>query len=134
MKETLCSVVRALPVGSHINVADNSGARRLRIIGVRNYKGVKSRRAAAAIADIVIGVVEVGKPDMKQTMVNAVIIRSTQPYGRPDGTKIRFHDNACILLKDLDEYAPKGTMIKGPVAREVIRRFPPIAKIASVVV
>jgi len=134
MKAVKVSRSRPLPIGARINVADNSGARRLRIIGVKNYKGVKKRLSSAGVADLVIGVVEVGKPELRKKIVPAVIVRTAKEFRRANGTRVKFFDNACVILKELNEYSTKGTMVKGPVAKEAVKRFPSIGKIASVVV
>ncbi|MDD5417952.1 MAG: uL14 family ribosomal protein [Candidatus Nanoarchaeia archaeon] len=134
MKAVSVSRARPLPIGARITVTDNSGGRILRIIGVKNYKGVSRRLSAAGIADIVIGVVEVGKPELRKTVVPAVIVRTAKEFRRADGTRIKFQDNACVILKELDEFTTKGTMVKGPIAKEAVKRFASIGKIASVVV
>jgi large subunit ribosomal protein L14 len=63
----------------------------------------------------------------------AVIIRQKKAYRRKDGMRIKFEDNACVILKS-EEGDPKGTVVKGPVAREIVERFPKIGKISSIVV
>ena len=70
---------------------------------------------------------------MRKTVVPAVIVRQKKEYRRPDGTRIKFEDNAAVVLKD-DKGNPKGTLIKGPIAKEVVERWPAIAKIAKIVV
>jgi large subunit ribosomal protein L14 len=125
---------RTLPVGAKLVVADNSGARIIEIIGVLNYKGVKNRLAKAGIADVVVAAVKSGNPDMKHKVVHAVVIRQRGEIKRYDGTRVRFEDNAAAVLKDAKAGDPKGTVVKGPVAREVIERFPTMGKVVSVVV
>ncbi len=65
-------------------------------------------------------------------MFNAVIIRQKKEYRRLTGERISFSDNAIVILKD--EKEPKGTQIKGAIAREVAERWPTVAKIASIIV
>jgi large subunit ribosomal protein L14 len=65
--------------------------------------------------------------------VFAVIVRQKQAYRRPDGTRIKFEDNAAVVLKD-DKGNPKGTLFKGPIAKEACERWPAIAKLAAIIV
>lgn len=134
MKAVKSKITKTLQVGSELIVADNSGARRVRIIAVKGYKGVKRRRGKAGVADVVICTVKDGPPDVKHKVFPFVIIRQRKEYRRPNGVRIKFEDNAAIMLKDVKNFEPKGTVIKGPVAREVIERFPKISRIASMVV
>ena len=134
MKRTKARVTRGLPTGAVLDVADNSGARKLRLISVKGYKGVKARYAKAGVGDVISASVVEGAPDLKHKVVPAVIIRQKQHYRRKTGERMSFFDNAAILLKDVKDFEPKGTTIKGPVAREVIERFPHIGRIASTVV
>ena len=134
MRAIKAKISRSLPIGSRVNVKDNSGARIISIISVRGYKTRTRKLAAAGVADLVMASVKVGKPEVKKQVVPAVIIRQKQAYTRPDGTKIKFEDNAAVLLKDVKLGLPKGTAIKGPIAREVAIRWPQIAKIANMVI
>jgi large subunit ribosomal protein L14 len=77
--------------------------------------------------------VKAGKPDMKHKVVPAVVIRQKQELTRPDGTKVMFEDNAAIILKDVRLGLPKGSLIKGPMAKEAAIRWSQVAKIASMV-
>ena len=134
MRAIKAKISRSLPIGSRVNVKDNSGARIISIISVRGYKTRTRKLSAAGVADLVMASVKVGKPEVKKQVVPAVIIRQKQAYTRPDGTKIKFEDNAAVLLKDVKLGLPKGTAIKGPIAREVAIRWPQIAKIANMVI
>jgi large subunit ribosomal protein L14 len=116
-----------------LDVVDNSGAKQIKIIGVRKYRGVKKRLASAGVADIVVGTVKAGKPDMRKKVVLATIIRQKKEYRRPDGTRIKFEDNAAVIVTDTMG-TPKGSRIKGAVAREVVERFPAIGKLSNVIV
>src|SRR3989344_8757390 len=109
---------RGLNIGSNVIAADNSGARIVRITGVRGGKTTKARQQYAKLGDWVKVSVRAGKPDMKGQVFDAVIIRVKKPYRRVTGERVAFEDNAVALLKD-DKGNPKGTQIKGPVAREV---------------
>ena len=134
MKALKSKVTKALQIGSDLIVADNSGAKRIRIIAVKRYKGLKKRRGKAGIGDIVICTVKDGPPDVKHKVFPFIIIRQVKEYKRQGGMRIKFEDNAAIMLKDLKNKEPKGTVIKGPVAKEVVERFPHVSRISSIVV
>ena len=70
---------------------------------------------------------------MRKQVVFAVIVRQKKEYRRADGMRIKFEDNAAIILKD-DKRTPKGTIFKGPIAKEACERWPGIAKVARIVV
>ncbi len=123
---------RGLNIGSLVVAADNSGARLVRIVGVKHGKTKKKRQQYAKIADWVKVSVRAGKPDMKGEVFDAVVIRQKKPYRRFTGERVCFEDNAVALLKD-EKGNPKGTQIKGPVAREVHERWQSVAKIAQYV-
>ena len=133
MKAVKARVTRGLPHTANVIACDNSGARILRIISVKNAKTVKGRKPSAGIGDYVMCSVVEGRPDMRKTVVPAVIVRQRMPYRRRDGMRVRFEDNAAVVLKD-EMGNPKGTMIKGPIAKEAIERFSPLGKISSIVV
>jgi len=76
--------------------------------------------------------VKKGAPDMKGKVFDAVLVRQKKAYRRLTGERIAFEDNAVALLKD-DKGNPKGTQIKGPIAREVLERWSAIAKLASAI-
>jgi large subunit ribosomal protein L14 len=132
MKPIKARATRALPNGSWVDVVDNSGAKVLKITSVHRHKTVKGRNPEAAIGDIVSGSVKSGKPEMRKTVVYAVIVRQKKEFRRLDGTRVKFEDNAAVILKDKDGN-PKGTMIKGPIAKEIAERWPMVAKLASVI-
>lgn len=121
-----------LTIGSMINCADNTGARRLKIVQMVGYKGRRRRLPSIGIGDLVIASCREGTPEMRRQLFNAVIIRQKRPYRRIDGTRIQFEDNAAVIL------TPEGTMrgsdIKGPAAREAVNRWPRIGNIARMVV
>lgn len=121
-----------LNLGARAIAADNSGAKIVRIVGVKKGKGTKGRQMAAKISDWVKVSVKKGVPDMKGKVFDAIIIRQRKPYRRLTGERIAFEDNAVVILKD-DKGNPKGTQIKGPIAREVMERWVSVAKLASVV-
>ena len=100
---------------SRLKVADNSGAREILVIRVLGGSKVKSGN----IGDVVVGTVKKAIPNSntpKGKVVKAVIVRTVQGVARPDGSHIKFDDNACVLIKD--DKSPVGTRVLGPVARE----------------
>ncbi len=126
------SPVRALPVGARLRCADNTGARELQIINVMGYKGRRARMGKAGVGDRVVASVKKGTPELRSQLVQAIIIRQTKEYRRNDGIHVKFDDNAAVLITP--EAAPRGSDIKGPMAREAAERWPRVAGIASVVV
>ena len=133
MKAVKASIVRAIPVGARIDACDNSGAKRLKIFGVKRMKTTKGQSAAAGVGDMVMASVIKGKPDIRKQVVIAIIVRQRKEYRRANGERIKFEDNAAIVLKD-DKGNPKGTIFKGPIAKEAAFRWPAIAKMASIIV
>jgi len=125
-------VPRCLPTGARLVCADNTGARELEIIAVKGYKGVRRRYPAAGVGDIVVVTVKKGTPDIRKQVHYAVIIRQRKEYRRPDGTRVKFEDNAAVITDDKGN--PKGSEIRGPVAREAAERFPKIGSLASIIV
>ncbi len=121
-----------LQVGSYVKVADNSGAKEVQIIGVPGYKGRLRRIPPAGIGDLVVVTVKKGTPEMRKQVVKAVIVRQRRPYRRPDGTWVAFEDNAVVIVTP--EGNPKGSEIRGPIAREAAERWPQIANIATIIV
>ena len=112
--------------------SDNSGSKIVRLVSVKKSKAKKAKQTAAKIADWVKVSVRKGIPDMKGKVFDAVIIRQKKPYRRLNGERVAFEDNAVAILKD-EKGNPKGTQIKGPVAREVQERWASVAKIAQFV-
>ncbi len=134
MKAIKRSGSRGLPIGAYVDVVDNSGARQIKIISVKGFKTVKRQLEMAGVGDLVTGNVVKGKPDMKHTVVKAVVVRQKQEYKRPDGTTIKFESNGAVVLKDEKSASPKGTLIKGAIGKEVGERFPAVARIANIIV
>lgn len=132
MKAINAKVTRGLNIGSYVLAADNSGARIVKITSVVHGKSKKGRQQYAKVADWVKVSVRAGKPDMKGVVFDAVVIRQKKAYKRKTGERVAFEDNAVALLKD-DKGNPKGTQVKGPVAREVQERWQSVAKIAQYV-
>ena len=132
MKPVKARIVKSLNHGSLIPACDNSGAKITRIISVRGAKTVKGRAPAAGVGDMVSVSIIKGKPDMRKQVMWAIVVRQKKEYRRLDGTRVKFADNAVVVLKD-KQGNPKGTMIKGPIAKEAAERWPGISKIASVI-
>jgi len=132
MKAITARATRGLQIGSNVIASDNSGARIVRITGVIHGKTKRGRHQYAKISDHVKVSVRIGKPEMKGQLFDAVVIRQRKPYKRNTGERVCFEDNAVALLKD-DKGNPKGTQVKGPVAREVQERWGQVAKIAQFV-
>ncbi len=133
MKAVNSRLTKGLNVSSVVDVCDNSGAKKVKIFGVKKSKTVKGRLPAARVSDMVIVAVKKGKPDVRKKVFNAIVVRQKKEWRRADGTRIKFEDNAVVLLKD-DAGNPKGTMFKGPIAKEVCERWPAISKLARIVV
>lgn len=132
MKSISARITGALQAGSGILCADNSGADMIEMISLKGYHGVKRRRGTAGVGDVIVAAVKKGDPKMRHEVVEAVIIRQRMAYRRRNGLRIRFEDNAAVLVNERGE--PRGTRLKGPLAREVVERFSAIGKIASIVV
>jgi len=133
MKAVKSNVVRALPLEAYVIACDNSGAKVLKILAVKGHKTVKGRVPSAGVGDFVVATVKKGVPDMRKTVVPAIIVRQKKEYRRADGTRIKFEDNAAVVLKD-EKGNPKGTIYKGPIAKEAADRWPAVAKVASMIV
>lgn len=132
MKAISANKSRGLNIGSIVIAADNSGARVVKIVSVKKGKTRKGRQGYAGIADWVKVSVRKGNPEIKGNVFDAIVVRIKKPYKRNTGERIAFTDNAVALLKD-EKGNPKGTQIKGPVAREVSERWPQVSKIAQFV-
>lgn len=99
-------------------VADNTGAKKLQMIGMPK----KGNRKIATVGQMITGVVKQAMPHgqiKKSEVVHAVIVRTRKEKGRKDGTYIRFDENACVILQGKDSKDPKGTRVFGPIAKEV---------------
>ncbi|MBM4462227.1 MAG: 50S ribosomal protein L14 [Chloroflexi bacterium] len=104
---------------TRLRVADNSGARFIMCINVPGG----TRRRYARIGDVIVASVKQAVPRgmvKKGEVVRAVVVRTARAYRRPDGSYIRFDDNAAVILTDQNN--PRGTRIFGPVARELRER------------
>ena len=112
---------------SRLTVADNSGARE--VLCIRVLGGTKKRYAR--VGDKIVVAVKNAIPNgevKKGSVSKAVVVRVSKEYRRPDGSYIRFDDNACVLLNNAGEM--RGTRIFGPVARDVREGYPTIVSLA----
>jgi large subunit ribosomal protein L14 len=101
---------------TRLKVADNTGARSIQCIRVMG----RSLKTTAGVGDVIVASVKQALPNSgvkKGEVVRAVVVRTTKEYGRPDGSHIRFDENAAVLLNA--QGSPRGTRIFGPVAREL---------------
>ena len=132
MKGLTAKIPRALQTGSKMVCADNTGARVVQLVSVFGYHGVKNRQPKMGIGDLATVSVKKGTPDMKRKLVRAVVVRQKKEFRRPNGLRVTFEENAMILLNENGD--PRGTDIKGPVAREVAERFPKVGSMATIII
>ncbi|MGB9707433.1 MAG: 50S ribosomal protein L14 [Microgenomates group bacterium] len=107
-----------LQLRSILNVADNTGAKKVMMIGLPK----SGNRLKAHIGDVIRVVVKEAIPFAqvkKGEKHYAVIVRTKKEYRRKDGSYIRFDDNACVLVNSLTDKNPKGTRVFGPIAKEI---------------
>jgi large subunit ribosomal protein L14 len=132
MKAVSTRITKALPVGAELVCADNTGAKVIQIISVRGFKGKRRTKPTAGVASMISVRVLKGDEKVRNEVHKAVIIRQRREYRRADGSRISFEDNAAVLVNDKGE--ARGSLVKGPVAREAVERFSTIGKIANQVV
>lgn len=132
MKGFATRVTGGLTIGSVVKVDDNSGAKFLRIISKEGYGGRRGRIPSIGIGDVFKGSVIQGKVEMRKKVVRAVVIRQRKEYRRFTGERVKFEDNAAVLITEKNE--PLASEIKGVVAKEVAERFPKVATIAKNVI
>ncbi len=114
-----------------LNVADNSGARKIGCIKVIGG----SRRQYARVGDIIIASVKEANPKgavKKGEVVRAVVVRTAKEFGRPDGSYVKFDRNAAVIVDNDNQ--PRGTRIFGPVSRELRKNFTKIVSLAPEVI
>ena len=120
-----------IQVETMLNVADNSGARKIMCIKVLGG----SRRRYARVGDIIVASVKEANPRgtvKKGEVIRAVVVRTSKEFGRPDGSYTRFDKNAAVIIDDQNQ--PRGTRIFGPVARELRKNFTRIISLAPEVI
>ena len=101
---------------TRLKVADNSGAKTISCIGIPGGTG----KQYAWLGDVIVASVKEASPASavkKGEVVKAVVVRTSKPHGRNDGSRIKFDDNAAVIIND--EKMPRGTRIFGPIAREL---------------
>ncbi|MBI4340940.1 MAG: 50S ribosomal protein L14 [Candidatus Omnitrophica bacterium] len=121
-----------IQVRTHLDVADNSGVKKVWAIGVIG----RSNKPKAAIGDVITAHIREADPDAlakKGEVVRCVVVRTAAPIKRPDGTTLKFDSNAVVLIDAQNN--PRGTRVFGPVARELReKRFMKIISLAPEVV
>ncbi|MHA1719349.1 MAG: 50S ribosomal protein L14 [Promethearchaeota archaeon] len=126
------SITKGLNTESIIKITDNSGAKLAKIIAVLGRKTRLNRYPNACVGDMVVVSIKKGNPDLRRKILKAVIVRQKQTIRRIDGTRIKFEDNAGVLVTDDGD--PKASQINGPIAREAAELFPRISNVASLII
>ena len=133
MKAISAKVTKTLVRGSRIDVCDNSGAKRVFLVSVKGSKTRKGRYPTAGVGDLLKVSVIQGNQDIRKQLVSAILVRQRKEYRRPDGTRVKFEDNAVIICKD-EKGNPKGTVFKGPIAKEAAERWTAVGKVAKIII
>jgi large subunit ribosomal protein L14 len=118
--------------GTQMFITDNSGAKIAQIINVDHAKTRLRRLPQATVGSVCSVTIKKGRPDLRGTIMKAVVVRQKMIYRRIDGTRLCFEDNAGVLITK--EGDPKGTEIRGPIAREAAELFPRLASISSLII
>jgi large subunit ribosomal protein L14 len=132
MATGMAAPARALPIGARLVCVDNTGAKEVQILSVVGLKGTRRRLVSAGVGDQVVVSVKKGTPELRKQILRAVVVRQKKPYRRSDGLRIKFEDNAAALIAP--DGSPKGSEIRGPIAKEAAERWPKLAGIATMVV
>jgi large subunit ribosomal protein L14 len=134
MKGIGSNIMKTLVPGAVITCADNSGAYTFRMIHLigKGGGGRHGKLAAAGIGDIISASVRKGTSAYLKKPVRVVIIRQKASIRRANGMRIKFEDNAGIMVNE--ENLPVGTEVKGAMAREVVERFVKVAGVAARIV
>jgi len=125
-------ITKGLNTETVIKITDNSGAKLAKIIAVLGRTTRLDRYPNACVGDMVVVSIKKGNPDLRRKILKAVIVRQKQTIRRIDVTRIKFEDNAGVLVTDDGD--PKATRINGPIAREVAELFPRISNVASLII
>ncbi len=115
-----------------IKITDNSGAKVAKVISVIGLVTRLNRYPYATVGDMVVVSIKKGNPELRKKVMKAIIVCQRQIIHRVDGTRVKFEDNAGVLVTD--EGDPKGSIIHGPVAREAAELYPRISNISSQIV
>ena len=129
---SLPKLSKGVTVGTRLTCADNTGAKVVEIIAVKGFKGRLNRYPSASVGDMVIVSVKKGTPQMRRQVLPAIVIRQRKMYRRPNGLWVQFEDNAAVIASP--EGSPRGSEIRGPVAKEAAERWPRVAHAASTIV
>ncbi|MCX8158568.1 MAG: uL14 family ribosomal protein [Candidatus Diapherotrites archaeon] len=132
MKAISARPVLVLEKKARLVEADNYGGKEVEIISVLKHRTRKRGRQKAGIASLVVVVIKKGKPEVRKKVEKAVVVRTKKEYRRSSGIRIKFEDNAVVIVDD--KGVPKGSEIKGVIAKEVGERWPKVAGIAPMVV
>ena len=132
MKAITSNVSKSLPIGARLKCIDNTGAREVEIISVKGFKGVRRRLASAGVGDMVVISVKKGTADMRREVTTAVVVRQKKEYRRADGLRVKFEDNAAVIITE--DGVLKGSEIRGPIAQEAADLWPAIGSAASIIV
>ncbi|MFX1338218.1 MAG: 50S ribosomal protein L14 [Promethearchaeota archaeon] len=118
--------------GSRVLITDNSGAKIAQIINVDHSKTRLRRLPKASVGDVCTVTIKKGRPELRGNILKCVIVRQKMIFRRKDGTRLCFEDNAGVLVSK--EGDPRGTEIRGPIAREAAEQFPRLASISSLII
>ncbi|MHA1805596.1 MAG: 50S ribosomal protein L14 [Promethearchaeota archaeon] len=118
--------------GTRLLITDNSGAKIAEIINVDHGKTRQRRLPKATVGSVCTVTVKKGKPELRGQIFKAVVVRQKMIFRRNDGTRLCFEDNAGVLITK--EGDPKGSEIRGPIAKEAAEMFPRLASISSLIV
>ncbi len=133
MQNVSAKITKGIQLGTMLQCADNTGAKEMELMSVLKYRGVRRRLCRAGITDVIICAVKKGKEKMRHQIVHAVIVRQRKEYRRHDGIRIKFSDNAAVLVNP-KTYEPIGTEIRSVIAKEVVEKYSAIGKIAYMIV
>ncbi|MFW9924329.1 MAG: 50S ribosomal protein L14 [Candidatus Thorarchaeota archaeon] len=129
---SLPKLSKGVTVGTRLICADNTGAKIIEIIAVKGFKGRLNRYPTASVGDMIIVSVKKGTPQMRRQILPAIVIRQRKLFRRPSGLWVQFEDNAAVIASP--EGSPRGSEIRGPVAKEAAERWPRVAHAASTIV
>lgn len=129
---SLPKLSKGVTVGTRLTCADNTGAKVIEIIAVKGFKGRLNRYPTASVGDMIVVSVKKGTPQMRRQVLPAIVIRQRKMYRRPNGLWVQFEDNAAVIASP--EGSPRGSEIRGPVAKEAAERWPRVAHAASTIV
>jgi len=132
VKAISSKVTQSLSTKSVVKCIDNTGAKILEIISVKGFKGKRRAKPRAGVGSLVFCKVYSGTEKVRHEVHRAVIVRQKKEFRRSNGMRIQFEDNAAVIIDEKGD--PKGSQIKGPIAKEAVERFPTVGKIATIVV